>query len=277
MEILLIEDDAAIGKAVHQGLGEAGHVSRWVTDGKVGLEQAMSQRFDAIVLDLLLPGLSGLDLLEKLRQSGVKTPVIILTALGSVDDRVLGLKKGADDYLIKPFAMAELLARVEALQRRSGQRPSPVIQAGDLRLDLSTRRVALGGSDIELTPTGFEVIEEGNAGFITHSNHFLCGAHACPANYQVSLPDSFPRYERMKTLVAGKFGSLTVADLRNFLADHDGAPTSICRHPHDGPDHPSVSARGRTAAALIAEPAQGRLHACKGNPCTGKFVTYELA
>ncbi|MFO0967958.1 MAG: response regulator transcription factor [Gemmataceae bacterium] len=159
MEILLIEDDAAIGKAVHQGLGEAGHVSRWVTDGKVGLEQAMSQRFDAIVLDLLLPGLSGLDLLEKLRQSGVKTPVIILTALGSVDDRVLGLKKGADDYLIKPFAMAELLARVEALQRRSGQRPSPVIQAGDLRLDLSTRRVALGGSDIELTPTEFSILE----------------------------------------------------------------------------------------------------------------------
>lgn len=159
MEILLIEDDAAIGKAVHRGLGEAGHSSRWVTDGKAGLDQAMSQRFDAVVLDILLPGLSGLDVLIQMRDHGVKTPVIILTALGSIDDRVTGLRRGADDYLVKPFAMAELLARIEALQRRSGQRPSPVIHSADLHLDLSTRRVTLAGIEIELTPTEFSILE----------------------------------------------------------------------------------------------------------------------
>jgi two-component system OmpR family response regulator len=159
MELLLIEDDTTIGKAVHQGLMEAGHTNRWVTDGKAGLEQAMSQRFDAIVLDLLLPGLPGMELLEKMRHDGVKTPVLILTALGSVDDRVTGLKRGGDDYLVKPFAMAELLARIEALERRSGQRPSPVMQAGELQLDLSTRRVSCSGLEIELTPTEFSILE----------------------------------------------------------------------------------------------------------------------
>lgn len=159
MEILLIEDDPAIGKAVNQGLTEAGHVCRWVTDGRSGLDQAMTQRFDAVVLDLLLPALPGLDLLAKIRADGVKTPVLVLTALGAVDDRVRGLKKGADDYLLKPFAMAELLARIEALQRRSGAKPSPVVKAGDLQLDLSTRRVSLAGTEVDLTPTEFSILE----------------------------------------------------------------------------------------------------------------------
>lgn len=159
MEILLIEDDATIGKAVNQGLVEAGHVCRWVAEGHAGLEQAMSQRFDAIVLDLLLPGIPGLELLTKIRGDGVQTPVLILTALGSVDDRVKGLKKGGDDYLVKPFAMPELLARIEALQRRSVVRPSPMVTAGDLHLDLSSRRVSMAGTDIELTPTEFSILE----------------------------------------------------------------------------------------------------------------------
>ena len=158
MDILLIEDDAVIGKAVHQGLTEADHQCRWVTEGKTGLEQARSQRFDAVVLDLLLPGVPGLELLEHIRKEGNQTPVLILTALGSVDDRVTGLRKGGDDYLVKPFAMAELLARIEALQRRSA-RPSPVLQAGDLHLDLSTRRVNSGGVEIDLTPTEFSILE----------------------------------------------------------------------------------------------------------------------
>src|SRR5215204_1896880 len=103
MDILLIEDDVAIGKPVHQGLTEAGHSNRWITEGKGGLDQAMSQRFDAIILDLLLPGMSGLELLERMRAGGVKTPVIVLTALGSIEDKVIGLRKGADDHLVKPF------------------------------------------------------------------------------------------------------------------------------------------------------------------------------
>src|SRR5262245_7655368 len=114
MEILLIEDDASIGKSVEKGLSEAGHACRWVTEGKGGFDQAMTQRFDAVVLDLLLPGMPGVEVHAKMRGAGVNTPVIVLTALGSVDNRVTGLKEGADDYLVKPFHLAELLARIEA-------------------------------------------------------------------------------------------------------------------------------------------------------------------
>jgi two-component system OmpR family response regulator/two-component system copper resistance phosphate regulon response regulator CusR len=159
MEILLVEDDPVIGKAVHQGLSEANHECTWVRTGTEGLEHAMTQRYDAVILDLLLPGVAGLALLEQVRRAGVTTPVLALTALGSVDDRVKGLRSGADDYLVKPFAMAELLARVEAIQRRSGPRPSPLLKAGDLTLDLSARCVTMGEVEIDLTPTEFSILE----------------------------------------------------------------------------------------------------------------------
>jgi two-component system OmpR family response regulator len=159
MDILVVEDDPVIGKAVQKGLSEAGHECTWVKDGKEGLEQAMSQKHDVVVLDLLLPGESGLNLLETLRGAGIRIPVVVLTALGSVDDRVTGLTRGADDYLVKPFAMPELLARIEAVCRRSGTKPSPVLQVGDLALDLPTRRVTGGGVEIELTPTEFSILE----------------------------------------------------------------------------------------------------------------------
>jgi two-component system OmpR family response regulator/two-component system copper resistance phosphate regulon response regulator CusR len=159
LEILVVEDDPVIGKAVQKGLTEAGHDCTWVKDGKEGLQQALSQKQDVIVLDLLLPGESGLNLLERLRAEGIRTPVVVLTALGSVDDRVTGLTRGADDYLVKPFAMPELLARVEAVCRRAGTKPSPVLKVGDLALDLPTRRVTSGGVEIELTPTEFSILE----------------------------------------------------------------------------------------------------------------------
>lgn len=180
MEILLIEDDTAIAKPVNQGLGEAGHNVRWVNEGPAGLEQAMSQRFDAVILDLLLPGMPGLDLLERMRSAGVKTPVLILTALGSVEDRVTGLRKGADDYLIKPFALAELLARIEALQRRTGARPSPVVQAGPIQLDLSSRRASLSGTDIDLTPTEFSILEM----LMRHSGQVVTRKMICEALWE---------------------------------------------------------------------------------------------
>ena len=131
-------------------------------------------------------------------------------------------------------------------------------------------------ADVELTPEGFALTEDEGAGFLAHSNHFLCGPYACPASDAASLPDSFPRYRRMHALLAGRVGRLTVEDVQGFLSDHDGQPTSICRHPHDGPDHPSVSARGRTTAALIAEPSEGRLRVSKGNPCQSAFAEYRL-
>src|SRR5215207_2016168 len=159
MEILVIEDDPVIGKAVQRGLTEAGHGCAWVTDGVEGLEEARAQKCDVVVLDLLLPGEPGLALLERLRHEGIRTPVVVLTALGSVDDRVAGLTQGADDYLVKPFAMAELLARIEAVCRRATTRPSAVLQVGELVLDLPTRKVTSGGVTIELTPTEFSILE----------------------------------------------------------------------------------------------------------------------
>jgi isopenicillin-N N-acyltransferase-like protein len=151
-------------------------------------------------------------------------------------------------------------------------RSAPVCSSGNYVLCDGAGRIA----NVELTPEGFSVIEDTGAGFITHTNHFLCSPHDCPANRQASVPDSFPRLERIRMLVAAKFGSITADDMKSFLADHSGQPTSICRHAHDGPDHPSVSARGRTVASLIAEPAAGRLHVSRGNPCRNGYSTFSL-
>ena len=159
MEILVVEDDPVIGKSVLKGLTEAGHRCIWKSNGLHGLESARSQQYDVIVLDLLLPEMSGLEILEKVRGEGIRTPIIVLTAKGSVEDRVNGLRKGADDYVVKPFFMAELLERIEAVRRRSSTKPAPLLQVGDLSLDLSTRRVSHGSDEVNLTPTEFSVLE----------------------------------------------------------------------------------------------------------------------
>ncbi len=159
MELLVVEDDPVIGRSLRQGFVEAGDKCVWAKEGDHGLELARSQQFEAIVLDVLLPKLDGLEVVRTLRTEGVKTPVILLTALGSVEERVAGLKAGADDYLVKPFAFAELKARLEAIGRRVGPRASPTLQVGSLNLDLSTRRVARGDRDIDLTPTEFSLLE----------------------------------------------------------------------------------------------------------------------
>jgi two-component system OmpR family response regulator/two-component system copper resistance phosphate regulon response regulator CusR len=159
MELLVIEDDPLIGKALRMGLSEAGHNCTLVKDGQRGLELAWGQQFDAVILDLMLPGRPGLELLQELRGGGIRTPVIVLTALGSVEERVAGLNAGADDYIVKPFAIVELTARLEAVCRRTVTRPAAVLQAGQLTLDLAVRRVLREGSEIELTPTEFSLLE----------------------------------------------------------------------------------------------------------------------
>ncbi len=159
MNVLVVEDDPVMGKSLNKGLVEAGHSCVWIKDGKHGLEQALSQRFDAIILDLLLPGVPGLDVLRQIRSSGVRTPILLLTALGAVEERVAGLKAGADDYLVKPFAFPELMARLEAVCRRTVDRPPAVMTTGDVRLDLTTRRVQKGDSEVDLTPTEFSILE----------------------------------------------------------------------------------------------------------------------
>ena len=159
MRILLVEDDPLIGKAVARGLEDAGHSCTWMKNGRAGLEEGLSQRHDAVILDLMLPEIAGLDVLRQMRAKGVRTPVIALTALGGIEDRVAGLREGADDYLVKPFAFQELLARLEALRRRSVNRPSPSLQVGEVHLDLTNRRVTCAGNHVELTPTEFSLLE----------------------------------------------------------------------------------------------------------------------
>jgi DNA-binding response OmpR family regulator len=159
MQVLVVEDDPVVGRALHQGFSEADLECQWVCDGESGLEMAKSQQFDAIVLDLLLPRRGGLDVLKELRRAGIQTPVLLLTALGTVDERVAGLTAGADDYLVKPFAFAELLARLKAVCRRSVTRPSPLLEVGDLCLNLATRRVTRGDVEIILSPTEFSLLD----------------------------------------------------------------------------------------------------------------------
>lgn len=159
MDLLVVEDDVVIGKSLQKGFTEAGHECVWVKDAQRGLSLVAGQQFDVILLDVMLPGQSGIDALKKIRADGYRVPVILLTALGSVEERVAGLNAGADDYIVKPFAFAELMARIDAVCRRVVNRPPAVMQAGDLSLDLTTRRVRRGDKDIDLTPTEFSLLE----------------------------------------------------------------------------------------------------------------------
>jgi two-component system OmpR family response regulator/two-component system copper resistance phosphate regulon response regulator CusR len=159
MNLLLVEDDILLGKSVQRGLAEVGHECDWVTEGEEAIRQARSESFDVIVLDLMLPDISGLETLRRLRAEGIETPVLVLTALGSVDERVSGLQAGADDYLVKPFAFAELAARLEALTRRAGKGVKTELREGPIVLDLRTRHAMRGENEIELTPTEFSLLE----------------------------------------------------------------------------------------------------------------------
>jgi two-component system OmpR family response regulator len=158
--VLLIEDDQRVAAHVSRGLGELGHVVLHCADGRDGLQAAAGRRFDVIVLDRMLPRLDGMQVLQALRSSGDSTPVLILSALGDVDERVAGLHAGGDDYLTKPFALAELAARVEVLARRGAAGGElNRLEAGDLELDLAGRIVRRAGRRIELTEREFRILE----------------------------------------------------------------------------------------------------------------------
>jgi len=158
MRVLVVEDDRTVGQYVARGLAEQQYVVELVGDGRAALDAAGSGHFDLVVLDLRLPGMSGLEVLRTLRDRGVGTPVLVLTAQDSVEFKVDALRMGADDYVTKPFAMAELLARVEAIGRRPKQLTPPVIQVADLRIDTGSREVTRAGQGIELTPKEYAVL-----------------------------------------------------------------------------------------------------------------------
>jgi len=159
MRILVIEDDPTVGQYVKRGLEEHQWAVDLTADGEEGERRASSEAYDLIVLDMRLPGKSGLDVLRSLRAKGFERPVLVLTAQDAVDAKVSTLRAGADDYVTKPFAFEELLARVEALARRPRSLASPVMRVGDLEIDQSTREVRRAGELIELTPKEYTVLE----------------------------------------------------------------------------------------------------------------------
>ncbi len=159
MRLLLIEDDRKIASFVIKGLEAAGFAVDHAADGVRGLDLGLTEPYDVVIVDLMLPKLDGLSVIENLRRQKISTPVIILSAKDSVDDRVKGLQTGSDDYLPKPFAFAELLARVQALMRRSSGQSEPThLEIQDLRLDLITREVTRGGKRVELQPLEYSLL-----------------------------------------------------------------------------------------------------------------------
>jgi len=161
VRILVVEDEVSICRYVVKGLREAGHTVDQVDNGPDGLFMALNERFDAIVLDRMLPGMDGIDVLKQMRAKGCKTPVLILSAMAAVEDRVEGLKEGCDDYLTKPFSFSELMARLDVLIRRCGtvECSKTQISAGTLEIDTSAHRVRRDGVEIPMQPQEFRVLE----------------------------------------------------------------------------------------------------------------------
>lgn len=159
MRILLVEDEASIAKFVQQGLTESGYAVDVAFDGQEGFAYALAAEYDVLILDIMLPKLDGVELLRELRRRGNKTPTLMLTARDTVDDRVEGLDAGADDYLVKPFAFPELLARIRALLRRPPLQTGTVLRVGDLKMDTAHHQVRRGDRIIELSPREYAILE----------------------------------------------------------------------------------------------------------------------
>ena len=158
MKILIVEDDPKTAQAIHTGLRTEGYEPEIASSGTEGIERLAAEAFDLVVLDWMLPGADGIEILQSLRKSPTRPPVILLTAKDAVEDRVIGLDSGADDYLVKPFAFAELLARLRALLRRSGNAPPLRRNVNDLHLDVRTRQAWRNDREIVLTPREFDLL-----------------------------------------------------------------------------------------------------------------------
>ena len=160
MRVLLVEDDLKLASFISKGLRQGGFAVDHCADGEDGLHMALTEPYDAAIVDIMLPKLDGLSLIDELRKTKNNTPVIILSAKRSVDDRIRGLQAGGDDYLVKPFSFAELLARVQALIRRaSGTSEPTTLEVGDLSMDLHSRKVVRSGQKIDLSPLEFSLLE----------------------------------------------------------------------------------------------------------------------
>ena len=215
MRILLAEDDTDIAAFVERGLGELGHAVTQVADGEDALHLGATESFDVIVLDRMLPRIEGLDVLRRLRAAAVRAPVLVLTAKGGVADRVDGLDAGADDYLVKPFAMAELVARLNALARRPPINEVVTrLEVGDIALDVLRREVTRGGRGVHLQPREFQLLEllMRNAGKIVTRTMFLeevWGFHFDP---QTNIVES--HLSRMRSKLRDGFAADPIETIR---------------------------------------------------------------
>ena len=217
MRILVVEDDKDVAGFVVKGLREAGHTVEHADNGRDGLFLAASENFDAIILDRMLPGgIDGLRLLETLRAQDNTTPVLFLSALSQVDDRVKGLKAGGDDYLTKPFAFAELLARVQAMARRGkGEGPVTRLSVGDLEMDLLSRSVKRDGQKIDLQPREFRLLEYlmRHAGQVVTRTMLLEGVWDYHFDPQTNVIDV--HVSRLRQKIDKPFGTQLLHTVRN--------------------------------------------------------------
>ncbi len=175
MRILLVEDDELLGDGIQLGLQQEGHIVEWLKDGKLAEDTAVHEQFDAIILDLGLPRVSGLDILKTMRQENVATPVMILTARDGIDERVKGLDLGADDYLTKPFDLSEISARLRAITRRSTGRATPIIKHNNITLDPASREVTLEGEAVKMSRREFALLHTllSHAGKVISRNQII--------------------------------------------------------------------------------------------------------
>ena len=228
MRVLVVEDDADVAALILKGLRDAGHEAEHASSGPAAFEMATTRPFgayDVITLDRMLPGgLDGLDVLERLRAAGDTTPVLVLSALGEVDERVRGLKAGSDDYLGKPFAFPELLARIEALTRRARDAPVTRLVVGDLEMDLLARQVRRAGQKLDLQPREFRLLEYlmRHAGQVVTRTMLLEGVWDYHFDPQTNVIDV--HVSRLRQKVDRPFATAMIHTVRNagymLRADH---------------------------------------------------------
>ena len=200
MRVLVVEDERKLGELLRRGLGEEGYAADLADRGEEALWMARAVDYDAIVLDVMLPGADGFEICRRLRGSGVWTPVLMLTARDAVDDRVSGLDVGADDYLTKPFAFEELLARIRALARRASVERPAVLEVGDLRLDPAAHRVWRGDQELDLSVKEFALLEVfmRRPGVALTRTQLLNGAWDLAFESRSNVIDVYVRYLRQK-------------------------------------------------------------------------------
>jgi two-component system, OmpR family, response regulator len=214
MRVLVVEDERKLGELLRRGLGEEGYATDLADRGEEALWMAKAVAYDAIVLDVMLPGADGFEICRRLRAGGVWSPVLMLTALDAVDDRVSGLDAGADDYLAKPFAFEELLARLRALTRRTPVERPPVLESGDLRLDPAAHRAWRGDQELDLSAKEFALLElfMRRPGMTLSRTQLLDGAWDMAFESRSNVVDVYVRYLREK--IDRPFGRDSIETIR---------------------------------------------------------------